>query len=97
MYGTIARLAPKPGHQDAIRQLLVAWDQARRPHVRGVRDSYVFVPDARPDDIYLVVLFDDEPGYRANADDPEQDAWYRQLREHLSSDPEWMDGHFEAA
>ena len=46
----------------------------------------------RPDELILVAVFRDRESYRANADDPEQDKWYRQLREHLQADPEWTDG-----
>ena len=28
----------------------------------------------------------------ANADDPEQDKWYQEMRQHLEADPAWHDG-----
>jgi hypothetical protein len=39
-----------------------------------------------------VVVFDSEANYYNNAADPEQDRWYRQLRNLLMADPEWSDG-----
>jgi heme-degrading monooxygenase HmoA len=60
--------------------------------VPGYVNTYVLRPDERPDELILVAVFRDRESYRANADDPEQDKWYRQLREHLQADPEWTDG-----
>ncbi len=98
MYGTIARLHPREGHLDALRALQDEWNETRRPKVRGAGETYVFTPDRNPYDrptTFLIAIFEDEATYRANADDPEQDAWYRQMRKHLLDDPDWMDGHFE--
>ncbi len=35
--------------------------------------------------------FESKAAYVANADDPAQDAWYRQLRTLLRADPQWED------
>ena len=43
-----------------------------------------------------LAVFQDKASYSANADDPEQDGWYRRLRENLESDPEWEDGEYVA-
>ncbi len=98
MYGTIARLHPLEGHVDALRALQETWDRDRRPKVPGAVDSFLFTPDQNPYDrptVFLIAVMEDEPSYRANADDPDQDAWYRQMRSHLADDPDWMDGHFD--
>ena len=50
--------------------------------------SYVLRPDHRPDELILLAVFRDRESYRANASDPEQDRWCRQMREHLEADPE---------
>jgi len=39
-----------------------------------------------------VAIFRDRESYRANADDPDQDAWYKRLCALLEADPEWEDG-----
>jgi quinol monooxygenase YgiN len=99
MYGTIARIHPKPGSQEAMRALAEEWE-AKRGQVAGSRATYMFVPDHNPYDeptTFMIAIFDDEASYRANADDPEQDAWYRRMRELLEDDPDWMDGTFETA
>lgn len=98
MYGTIARLHPRDGALDELRELQAEWNRDRRPQARGARDGYLFVPDRNPYDrptVFLVAIFDDQSSYRDNADDPAQDAWYRRMRAQLTDDPDWMDGRFE--
>ena len=92
MYGTVARLHVKPGHQQQLQTMTEEWERGRGRQVPGYVTTYVLRPDERPDELILVAIFRDRESYRANADDPEQDRWYRQLREHLQADPEWTDG-----
>ena len=51
-------------------------------------------PDRKPGELIGVAVFEDRATYRANADDPEQDAWFRRVRELLESDPDWEDGDY---
>ena len=44
-----------------------------------------------------MAVFADERAYRRNAAAPEQDAWYRRLREALEADPVWEDGAYRVA
>jgi quinol monooxygenase YgiN len=92
MYGTVARMHVKAGHAEQLQQLNDEWTQGRGAQAAGYVASYVFRPDTRPDELVLVAIFQDRASYRANAEDPEQDRWYRQMREHLQADPEWTDG-----
>ena len=39
-----------------------------------------------------VAAFDSKDSYRANAEDPEQDAFYQRWRALMDTDPEWNDG-----
>jgi hypothetical protein len=70
------------------------WERERAPKVKGPVAEYVMRPDRDSDEVILVVVFEDEKSYRANAEDPEQDKWYRRLREHLEADPAWEDGQY---
>lgn len=101
MYGTIARLHPRPGRIEEIRALASRWGPDDGTHVpRGFRSGLIFEPDQKPYDrptLFLVAVFDDRETYVANAESPEQDAEYRQLRELLEDDPDWMDGTFSGA
>lgn len=93
MYGTVARMRVKPGHFEQLLKMNEEWEQQRgRLTTAGHVAAYVFRPDNHPDEAILVAIFQDRERYRANAEDPEQDRWYRQLREHLEADPEWTDG-----
>lgn len=94
MYGTIARLHPRPGKVD---DLLALGESMRAAPMSGHRSSYMFRPDRNPyfrETLFLVAVFDDAESYRANADSPEQDERYQQLRALLEDDPDWLDGTF---
>ncbi len=92
MYGTVANLRLKSGSGPALVALMEEWGRERKPHVRGAVAGYVLQPDDRSSEAILVAVFEDRATYRANADDPEQDRWYRRVREHLEADPTWTDG-----
>ncbi|HEY3061077.1 MAG TPA: antibiotic biosynthesis monooxygenase [Chloroflexota bacterium] len=92
MYGTVARMRVKSGHDQQLQAMNDEWTQGRGRQVEGFVASYVLRPDERPNEMILVAIFRDRDSYRANASDPEQDRWYRQMREHLAADPEWTDG-----
>lgn len=98
MYGTIARMHPRAGHETRIHELMTGWEHDRGSRVDGAVGSWLFTPDELPGGtptMYLVALFRDRASYERNADDPAQDAWYRSLRNELEDDPAWMDGTFE--
>ncbi len=94
MYGTIARLHPRPGKTD---ELLELGDSMRAAPMPGFRSSFMFRPDQNPyfrETLFLVAVFDDADTYRVNAASPEQDARYQQMRALLVDDPDWIDGTF---
>lgn len=88
MYGTIARLTIKPGKEEALKQL----GREISAQIPGLVSEYVYRTDASPEELYLVVIFESEQAYRANANSPEQHARYEQYRELLAAEPEWHDG-----
>ena len=96
MYGTIAHMRPKAGHEQQVLDLMEQWNRERRPHVRGAAGGYLLRPDRDPREVVLVAVFENRETYRANADDPEQDRWYRGLRDHLETDPTREDGEMTA-
>lgn len=89
MYGTVARLTLKPGKLEDLKQL----GQQMAAQIPGIVSEYVFRTDANPNELYLVVIFESEQAYRANATSPEQHKHYEQYRALLAADPEWHDGH----
>jgi quinol monooxygenase YgiN len=92
MYGTIARVRPKAGREQATVALLDRWVRERGPKVIGFMTEYVLHSEARPGELLVLAVFASKEAYVANANDPEQDRWYRELRAELADDPEWNDG-----
>lgn len=92
MYGTVANMRIKAGHGDALLALIKEWNTERKPKVPGALNGYVFKLDSDPQDWILIGLFQDKDTYTANADDPEQDRWFRRVMEHLEAEPVWHDG-----
>jgi quinol monooxygenase YgiN len=92
MFGTIFRMRPKQGQEQALVQMLERWERERRPQVAGFVASYLLTSRTNPGEVVGVAVFDSEQSYQKNANDPEQDRWYRELRALLESDPEWNDG-----
>lgn len=90
MWGTVARMRMKAGHQRALLALSEEEIQSHRP--RGFIGSQIYRSTDDPQELWMAVAFESEEAYRANADSPEQDAWYRKMLEHLEGAPEWHDG-----
>lgn len=90
MWGTVARMRAKSGQAQAFTDLNSAELEARRP--AGLVNTTVYQSASDPQEFWMAVVFESEQAYRANADQPEQDAWYRRMRDLLESDPEWHDG-----
>ena len=89
MYGTVARVSVKPGMMEQLRQYTHVYDNLKVP---GQVATYVFQMDANPNEAYLVAIFDSKEAYDRNADDPAQDARFREMMQMLASEPEWHDG-----
>ncbi len=92
MFGTVFRIKAKPGHEEAMTERLERWREERGSKVQGYVASYMFKLRRQPGEYIGVAVFDSEENYRKNAENPEQDRWYREFREHLEADPEWNDG-----
>ena len=94
MYGTIFRMRVKPGKENDLRAAFDNWERERKPKVTGEVASLVLKSDKVPGEFLGVAVFKDKKSYKANAADPEQDKWYKQMRLLLESDPEWNDGDY---
>ena len=96
MYGTIALMRPKPGQEDQLVALFDRWWVERRPNVQGAIASTLYRNKDNPTELMAAVVFDSEANYTANADDPEQDRWYREMVQLLDGEPRWIDGEILA-
>ena len=95
MFGTIGRFRPKPGHEDRIMAVNEEWWRDIRPTIPGLIVGLWGRPVDRPGEVVEIVLMQDEATYRALAANPEQDAFYRRLVEHLEAEPTWEDVAWE--
>jgi hypothetical protein len=92
MFGTIFRMRPRQGQEQVVEELFHRWWRERRPKVTGFVNTYLFKSRSYPGEMMGVAVFDSEANYWKNAEDPEQDRWYQELRAALETDPEWNDG-----
>jgi len=92
MYGTVFTFRAKNGKADDVKRLVGNWITKRQPDVAGSKSGYLYQLDSDPNEFVAVAVFSDKKSYFANADSPEQDAWFKELRANLDGDPKWMDG-----
>ena len=92
MYGTVFTFRAKEGKADEVKRLVSEWIVKRQPAVSGSKAGYLYQLDSDPNAFVGVAVFNDKTTYVANADSAEQDAWFKQLRDNLEADPDWMDG-----
>lgn len=92
VYGTIMRGIVRPEDRAA---LAAAIGEGERVPVPGFIGSHLMFPDARADEVWLVVFFEDKASYERNASDPAQHERYVKFRALLQGDPEWTDGAWE--
>ena len=96
MYGTIFHMKVKPGQEQKVIDIFKDWERERKPKVKGVVGGLLLKPENRSGELIGVAVFDDKASFMANANDPEQDKWFRRLRELLEADPDWEDGEYVA-
>ncbi len=89
MYGTVARIRVKPGKLEALKKLVQAELEAG---IAGYCGQTFFQMDKDPTEVYMAVLFDLRESYFLNADDPKQEARYKEFVKLLEGEPEWHDG-----
>ena len=96
VYGTILRMKLKAGQEQNAVDLFREWERDRKPKAKGAIGGYLFKPDNRAGELIGFAVFSDKDSYVANADDPDQDRWFRRLRDLLEADPTWEDGEYVA-
>ena len=58
---------------------------------------YIYQMDADPGEIFLVAIFESRDAYWANANSPEQNERFMQMRALLLEEPQWHDGEIVSA
>ncbi len=97
MHVTQFRFKAKPGQRQAVIDSFQSWDEVRKAKakttgfMRGILSSNL----DDPDEFMAGVMFDTTENYNANSNDPEQGAWFQELRSLLVADPDWFNGNLE--
>jgi quinol monooxygenase YgiN len=89
MFGTVAKMKLKPGSYEKMQELMKGFEE--QP-VKGFLFNTVFRSQKDPNEIWLVVGFEDEASYRANADNPRTNEMAEQYQKMMTAPPEWHDG-----
>lgn len=92
---TLFRMKARSGEREAVIDMFDRWQRGRMPKVKGFVRAVIVSNLRDPDELMAEIMFDSRQNYDANSNDPEQDAWYQELRSHLVADPEWFDGKLE--
>ena len=90
MYGTIFNLQVKPGHEQAILNILKE-DQTPPD---GMVAWFLMKPDDNDGEMVGVAVFESKEAHIANANRPEQHESFVKMMEHLASEPQWNDGEY---
>ncbi len=91
VFGTIATMHVKPGMEAPVLKALEEWGGGRGSRIDGPIRIYVARSQRDPNVLLNIVLFDSREHYEANANDPDQDRWYRTILPLLKSPPDWHD------
>jgi quinol monooxygenase YgiN len=89
------KMRAKPGERQHVIDLFERWFRDRRPEARGFVRADLSSNINDRDEFMAAACFADKKTYDANSNDPEQTAWFEELRSHLVADPEWFDGTLE--
>ncbi len=92
MFGSVFHMTPRPGHEQQLQAQFERWNKERAPKVKGYVETLGLRKVDGSGQLIGVAVFASREDYERNAQDPEQDAWYRELRSHLTEDPMWEDG-----
>src|SRR5260370_8424720 len=89
MFGTIAKMKLKPGAYDKMADQMKGFEERQ---VKGFLFNVVYRSQSDPNEVWLVVGFEDEAPYRANANHPQTGEMAQQDQQMLAGPPEWHAG-----
>jgi quinol monooxygenase YgiN len=88
---TFYKMQVQPGKLNDLKQLMEKWQQERKATALGWSGTIVGSSKSAPNEVWGAVSWDNTQNYMKNADSPEQNAWYQQMRALLAADPQWFD------
>jgi quinol monooxygenase YgiN len=92
---TLFRFKTLPGRRQALLDQFEKWEREQQSKAIGHEQTILVASNNDANEFMGVVRWDNTANYMKNANRPEQDAWFRELRSNLVSDPEWFDGTLE--
>jgi quinol monooxygenase YgiN len=92
---TFFRFKVLPGKRQAVLDHFERWEREQKSKAAGFLRSILVSSNSDPNELMGGIRWDNTANYMKNANRPEQDAWFRELRSNLASDPEWFDGTLE--
>ena len=98
MFGTIghARMKSAAAAKE-MTALTDEWKRTIRPQIPGPVLELMGTVSGHPDQVVFVALVQDEQTYRALANNPDQDKWYRRMVELMDGDVTWEDVNLDLA
>ena len=87
MFVTISIYRAKPGEEDAIVALHEDWQLTRRARTKGYLSGELLRSLCDGQTFTDIARFENQELARAQANDPEQEAWYRRLVSLTESEP----------
>jgi hypothetical protein len=94
MYGTLYRLRPGLGQEQAVLDHLFRWEQEYLPGVSGYLAGYLFETASEPFELMGILIFDSPASYRTHRGHPAQAGWEQHLLDLLEQAPQWYEGEF---
>ena len=88
---TFWKMKTLPGKIDEIRQIMSSAEDQQRIKSQGWEMTVVGTRKDSPDEIWGMVTWDTSERYYKNAESPEQNKDFEQMRKLLAADPEWFD------
>ena len=88
---TFWKMKTLPGKIDEIRQIMSSTEDQARIKAAGWQMTVIGMRKDNPDEIWGMVTWDSSDRYYKNAESPDQDKDFQQMRKLLTADPEWFD------
>ena len=88
---TFFKMKAQPGKAAEIQKIMASQEDVERVKKAGFQLSIVGTRKDNPDEMWGVVTWDTSENYYKNAESPEQNKDYEQMRALLAADPEWFD------
>lgn len=92
MFGTVVLMRPKLGHEADVVEHFKQWWEHRSADVKGAVGCSIRRNANDSGELIGTISFGTREDYAINAEDPQQDDWYRQLVDLLQEEPRWIDG-----